>query len=100
MAARLRSALFAALLTTILVSFGRAVPAEAASPEGLDAKLKALQEQVAALKRGLEKPRRAPPVAAPRVPAPPAGPPSPAPAPATAEQPQPPPAAKTPWITD
>src|SRR5215475_1350661 len=77
MAARLRSASFAALLT-LLVSFGSAAPADAASPEELDAKLKALQEQVDALKKELEKSRQAPAVAAP-----------PAPAPAT-----------TPWITD
>ena len=108
MAARLRSASFAALLT-LLVSFGSAAPADAASPEELDAKLKALQEQVDALKRELEKSRQAPAVAAPPAPAPAppaetpaAGQPAPVPAPtpATAEQPPAPVAATTPWITD
>src|SRR5215831_9778122 len=108
MSARLRSASFAALLT-LLVSFGSAAPADAASPEELDAKLKALQEQVDALKRELEKSRQAPAVAAPPAPAP-APPaetpaagqaaPAPAPTPATAEQSPAPVAATTPWITD
>src|SRR5215510_1450048 len=108
MAARLRSASFAALLT-LLVSFGSAAPADAASPEELDAKLKALQEQMDALKKELERSRQAPAVAAPPAPAPAppaetpaAGQPAPAPTPTpvTAEQPSPPAAATTPWITD
>src|SRR5262245_16792306 len=106
MAARLRSALITTFVT-MLVSFGNAAPTHAASPEELDAKLKALQDQVDALKKELEKSRPAPAVAAPPAPtpappagAPPAGQPSPAPAPTTAEQPQPPPATKAPWVTD
>src|SRR5262249_45950400 len=100
-----RSALLAALLT-MMVSFADPAPADAASPEELDAKLKALQEQVDALKKELEKSRPAPAVVAPPAPAPgqpgqtPAAQPSLPPAPTTAEQPQPPPAAKAPWVTD
>src|SRR5262247_3971407 len=94
MAASIRSALLAALLT-MMVSFADPAPADAASPEELDAKLKALQEQVDALKKELEKSRQAPAVAAPPAPAP--APPAETPA---AEQPTEPVAAATPWITD
>src|SRR5262249_26010204 len=107
MAARLRSASFAALLT-LLVSFGSAAPADDAAPPGEPAtKRKPLQERVAALKKELEKPRQPPAVAAPPAPAPAppaetpaAGQQAPAPTPAIAEQPTEPVAAATPWITD
>jgi hypothetical protein len=104
MAGRLNSALLAAFLT-VLVSFGKATPVDAASPDELDAKLKALQEQVDALKKELEKSRQAPAAVAPPAPVPtPAGEAAPAaqpsPTPATAQQPPPPPATSTPWITD
>jgi hypothetical protein len=102
MAAWIRSACSAAIVATLVI-FGPAAPVGAASPEEIDAKLKALQEQMDALKKELERSRQAPAVVAPPAPAPPAGAPpqgQPTPAPATAAQPQAPPATSTPWITD
>src|SRR3989475_3839946 len=77
----------AAALVASLVPLGAAVPAIAASPEEIDAKLKALQEQVDALRRELEKARQSPQ----------AGPP---PAPAVGEPPKVAPATSTSWISD
>src|SRR5437016_1196082 len=104
MAAWMRSAGMAACVVSLAL-FGGATPVGAASPEVLDAKLKALQEEVDALKKEIEKSRKAPTVVAPPAPAPtsgtpPPGEPAPATAPTTAAQPQAPPATTTPWITD
>src|SRR2546428_11585610 len=77
----------AAALVASLVTLGAAVPAIAASPEESDAKLKALQEQVDALRRELEKARQSPQ----------AGPPA---APAVGEAPKVAPATSTAWISD
>ena len=104
MAAWMRSAGMAACVVSLAL-FGGATPVGAASPDVLDAKLKALQEEVDALKKEIEKSRKAPTVVAPPAPAPtsgtpPPGEPAPATAPTTAAQPQAPPATTTPWITD
>src|SRR5947208_754315 len=104
MAGWIRSVGIATFVAT-LVFFRTTSPVGAASPEEIDAKLKALQEQVDALKKELERSRQAPTVAAPPAPAP--APPAgaspqgqPATAPAATAQPPAPPVASIPWLSD
>jgi hypothetical protein len=102
MAGWMRSACMAAFIATV-ACFEAAAPVGAASPDEIDAKLKALQEQMDALKKELERSRQAPPAVAPAAPAAPAGASpqgQPTPTPATATEPQATPATSTPWITD
>src|SRR2546426_12323471 len=61
--------LCAAALVASLVPLGAAVPAIPASPQEIDAKLKALQEQGDALRRELEKARQSPQAGPPPPPA-------------------------------